>query len=140
MSLKNSKYIFQSFFCFFGTWLYWFLGGWDGLLYSLVAFIAVDYVSRALLGVLERNLNSEMGYRCILRKLYIIMLVGVANILDVYILGNGGLIRTATILFFVSNEGLSILENASRAGLPVPVKVSDVLSKFKQMETVNKIK
>ena len=109
-----------------GGWLGWFLGGWDGLLYALIAFVAVDYVTGVMCAVADQKLSSEVGFRGICRKVLIFVLVGIANILDVQIIGTGSVLRTAVIFFYLSNEGVSLLENASRLGLPVPEKLREI--------------
>lgn len=113
-----------------GGWLGWFLGGWDGLLYALVAFVAVDYVTGVMCAVADQKLSSEVGFRGICRKVLIFVLVGIANILDVQIIGTGSVLRTAVIFFYLSNEGVSLLENASRLGLPVPEKLREILAQL----------
>ena len=112
-----------------GGWLGWFLGGWDGLLYALVAFVAVDYTTGVLCAIVEKKLSSDLGRRGIIKKVSIFLIVGVAHIID-GVIGNNGIVRTATIVFFLSNEGLSLLENACRIGLPVPPKLKEVLSQL----------
>ena len=113
-----------------GGRLGWFLGGWDGLLYALIAFVAVDYVTGVMCAVADQKLSSEVGFRGICRKVLIFVLVGIANILDVQIIGTGSVLRTAVIFFYLSNEGVSLLENASRLGLPVPEKLREILAQL----------
>lgn len=114
-----------------GGWFGWFLGGYDGFLYALVAFVAVDYVLGVFCAVLEKRLSSEIGAKGIIRKVVIFSLVGVAHIIDGNIIGSGSAIRTAVIFFYLSNEGISILENAAVLGLPIPEKLVDVLEQLK---------
>lgn len=114
-----------------GGFLGWFLGGVDGFLYALVAFIAIDYVTGIMCAIVERVLSSEIGYRGIFKKVLIFALVGVAHIIDQNIIGDGSIIRTAVIFFYLSNEGISIIENATRLGLPIPEKLRDVLEQLK---------
>lgn len=113
-----------------GGWLGWFLGGCDGLLYALVAFVAVDYVTGVLCAVADRKLSSEVGFRGIAKKALIFLLVGMANVLDVQVIGSGCMLRTAVIFFYISNEGVSLVENAAHLGLPVPEKLKDVLAQL----------
>ena len=120
----------QMVFAAVGGWLGWFLGGCDGLLYALVAFVAVDYVTGVLCAVADRKLSSEVGFRGIAKKALIFLLVGMANVLDVQVIGSGSVLRTAVIFFYISNEGVSLLENAARLGLPVPEKLKDVLAQL----------
>jgi len=130
MDAKFVWNVAQAIFCAIAGWLGWFLGGWDGLLYALVAFTIVDYVTGVLCAIVEKKLSSEIGMRGIIKKVLIFLLVGIAHILDAFILGNGGAVRSAVIVFFLSNEGLSILENACRAGLEVPPKMKEILSQL----------
>lgn len=120
----------QMVFVAVGGWLGWFLGGCDGLLYALVAFVAVDYVTGVLCAVADRKLSSEVGFRGIAKKALIFLLVGMANVLDVQVIGSGCVLRTAVVFFYISNEGVSLVENAAHLGLPVPEKLKDVLGQL----------
>ena len=120
----------QMVFAAVGGWLGWFLGGCDGLLYALVAFVAVDYVTGVLCAVADRKPSSEVGFRGIAKKALIFLLVGMANVLDVQVIGSGCVLRTAVVFFYISNEGVSLVENAAHLGLPVPEKLKDVLAQL----------
>lgn len=113
-----------------GGWLGYFLGGCDGLLYTLLAFTAMDYITGIMCAVNDHTLSSEVGFRGICRKVLIFMLVGIANILDADVVGTGSVLRTAVIFFYISNEGVSLLENAAHLGLPVPEKIKMVLEQL----------
>lgn len=113
-----------------GGWLGWFLGGCDGLLYALIAFVVIDYLTGVMCAINDRNLSSEVGFRGICSKVLIFLLVGIANILDVQVIGTGSVLRTAVIFFYISNEGVSLLENAARLGLPVPDAIKVVLEQL----------
>ena len=113
-----------------GGWLGWFLGGCDGLLYALIAFVVVDYITGVMCAVVDRKLSSNVGFKGIFKKILIFLLVGIANLLDVNIIGNGSVLRTAAIFFYLSNEGVSLLENATHLGLPVPEKLKSVLQQL----------
>lgn len=117
-----------------GAWLGWFLGGWDGFLYALVAFVVIDYLTGLMAAGAEKKLSSEVGFKGIFRKVLIFMLVGIAYILDANIIGGGSVLRTAVIFFYISNEGISIVENAGRIGLPIPQKLKDILAQLKSGE------
>lgn len=110
-----------------GGWLGWFLGGYDGLLFVLVAFSAVDYITGVMCAIADHKLSSTIGFRGICHKVMIYMLVGVAHLLDAYVIGNGAVLRTATIFFYMSNEGLSLLENAAYLDLPIPEPLKAIL-------------
>ena len=113
-----------------GGWLGYFLGGCDGLLYALLAFVVIDYITGMMCAISDKALSSEVGFRGICRKVLIFLLVGIANILDVNVIGTGSVLRTAVIFFYISNEGVSLLENASHLGLPVPQKIKEVLEQL----------
>ncbi len=121
----------QMFFAVIGGWLGWFLGGYDGFLYALIAFISVDYILGVFCGILEKHLSSDVGARGIFKKVVIFSLVGVAHVIDQNIIGDGSAIRTAVIFFYLSNEGISIIENSTRLGLPIPDKLRDILEQLK---------
>ena len=125
----------QLVFAAVGGWLGWFLGGCDGLLYALLAFVAVDYITGVMCAVADRKLSSAVGFKGIFRKVLIFTLVGVANIVDVQVLGTPGVLRTAVIFFYLSNEGVSMLENAAHLGLPIPEKLKEVLEQLHDRST-----
>ena len=120
----------QIIFAAVGGWLGYFLGGCDGLLIALVVFTGVDYITGLMCAISDRKLSSEVGFRGICRKVLIFFLVGVANILDMEVIGTGSVLRTAIIFFYLSNEGVSLLENAAHLGLPIPKKLKDVLAQL----------
>ena len=128
--MKNIWTGVQIAFAAVGGFLGWFLGGADGFLYTLIAFVALDYVTGVMCAIVEKKLSSEVGFKGICRKVLIFLLVGVANLLDVYVLGEAAVLRTAVIFFYLSNEGVSMLENAGRLGLPIPQKLKDVLAQL----------
>lgn len=114
-----------------GGALGWFFGGLDGFLYALIAFVAADYVTGVLCAIVNKQLSSEVGFKGIFKKVLIFILVGIAHIIDTQLIGQGAVLRTAVIFFYCSNEGVSILENATRLGLPVPAKLKAVLEQLK---------
>lgn len=120
----------QLIFTAVGGWLGYYLGGCDGLLYALLAFVVVDYITGVMCAVADKRLSSEVGFKGICRKVLIFLLVGIANILDVQVIGTGSVLRTAVIFFYISNEGVSLLENAAHLGLPVPEKMKEVLEQL----------
>ena len=113
-----------------GGWLGYFLGGCDGLVYALILFVAADYVTGVMCAAVDKRLSSEIGFKGICKKVLIFVLVGLANILDVQIIGTGSVLRTAVIFFYISKEGVSLLENAAHLGLPVPEKLKDILQQL----------
>ena len=120
----------QFIFAVIGGWLGWFLGGCDGLLYALVAFVALDYITGLMCAISDKRLSSEAGFRGICKKALIFALVGMGHILDTHIIGSGSVLRTAVIFFYISNEGVSLLENATHLGLPVPKKIKIILEQL----------
>ena len=130
------KHVVQFVACAVGGFLGWAIGGLDGFVYALIAFVAIDYITGIMCAVVEKKLSSAVGFRGIFRKITILALVAVGHIVDMYVIGATGIVndysavRTAIIFFFLSNEGLSLLENASRLGLPIPQKLKDVLAQL----------
>lgn len=120
----------QVVFTAIGGWLGWFLGGCYGLMYALIAFVVVDYITGIMCAIVDKKLSSEVGFKGICKKVLIFLLVGMANILDVNIIGSGSVLRTAAIFFYLSNEGVSLLENAAHLGLPVPNAMKEVLQQL----------
>lgn len=120
----------QLIFTAVGGWLGYFLGGCDGLLYALIAFVVIDYITGVMCAIINRKLSSEVGFKGIFRKVLIFLLVGIANIIDVQVIGTGAVLRTAVIFFYISNEGVSLLENAGHLGLPIPEKIKTVLEQL----------
>ena len=111
-----------------GGWLGYFLGGMDGLMIALIIFMALDYITGLMCAVIDKKLSSAVGFKGICKKVFILMLVGVAHIIDLHVVGTGSALRGAVICFYMSNEGLSLLENAAHIGLPIPDKLRDILA------------
>ncbi len=125
----------QLIFAAIGGWLGYFLGGFDGLLYALIAFAVIDYITGVMCAVVDKELSSAVGFKGICRKVLIFLLVGIASILDTQVICTGSVLRTAVIFFYLSNEGVSILENAAHLGLPVPEKMKAVLEQLHDRST-----
>ena len=113
-----------------GGWIGWFLGGVDGMLIALIVLMALDYLSGVMCAIVDKKLSSAIGFKGICKKVLILMLVGVANIIDTYVVGSGAVLRGAVICFYLSNEGLSLLENAAYLGLPIPDKLREILAQL----------
>lgn len=128
--MKEFWNMIQMVFTLIGGWLGYFLGGYDGLLYALVVFMAADYITGIMCAVSDKKLSSEVGFKGICRKVLILMLVGIANLLDLQVIGTGAVLRTAVIFFYLSNEGVSLLENAAHLGLPIPEKLKAILAQL----------
>ena len=128
--MKEFWSMVQLVFTGIGAWLGYFLGGCDGLILALLLFVVTDYVTGIMCAIFDKKLSSEVGFKGISRKVLIFMLVGIANVLDVQVIGNGSILRTAVIFFYLSNEGISLLENAAHLGLPIPEKLEKVLEQL----------
>lgn len=120
----------QCVFTAVGGWLGYFLGGYDGLLIALLLFMATDYITGVMCAIVDQKLSSKVGFRGICRKILILFLVNAGTILDTKVIGEGSILRTAIIFFYLSNEGISLLENATHLGLPVPQKIKSVLQQL----------
>ncbi len=128
--MKEFWNMIQLVFAGIGGWLGYFLGGCDGLILALIAFVVIDYITGVMCAIADKKLSSSVGFKGICRKVLIFLLVGIANILDVQVIGTGSVLRTAVIFFYISNEGVSLLENAGHLGLPIPVKIKTVLEQL----------
>ena len=122
--------VLQLLFSALGGFIGWFLGGCDGLLYTLIAFVVLDYLTGVMVAIVAKKLSSSVGFKGIFKKILIFLLVGMGHLLDLYVIGSGSVIRTAAVFFYLSNEGVSLLENAAHLGLPVPQKIKDVLEQL----------
>ena len=120
----------QLIFTAVGGWPGWFLGGCDGLLYALLIFVTLDYLTGVMCAVADHKLSSEVGFKGICRKVLIFALVGIGHVLDTQVIGTGSILRTAVIFFYLSNEGVSLVENAAHLGLPIPEKLKAVLEQL----------
>jgi len=116
--------------CAIGAWLGYILGGLDGLLYVLIAFTAIDYLTGVMCAIVDRKLSSAIGFKGIFKKIITFMLVAVGHLIDQKLIGSGNAFRTAIICFYISNEGISILGNVAHIGLPVPKKLKDVMQQM----------
>lgn len=128
--MKEFWNIIQVIFAAVGGWLGYFIGGCDGLVYALLIFVIIDYITGIMLAITERKLSSAVGFKGICRKVLIFAMVGIANVLDIHVLGEAGVLRTAVIFFYISNEGISLIENGTRLGLPVPESLKTVLQQL----------
>jgi len=129
-AMKEFWLMIQAVFTGLGGWIGYYLGGCDGLLYALIAFVIVDYLTGVMCAIADKKLSSNVGFKGICRKVLIFLLVGIANIIDVQVIGQVGILRTAVIFFYLSNEGVSLLENAAHLGLPIPEKLKVVLEQL----------
>ena len=125
----------QLIFSAVGGWLGYFLGGCDGLLYALIAFVVIDYITGVMCAIINRELSSAVGFKGIFRKVLIFLLVGVAHIVDLHVVGSGSALRGAVVCFYLSNEGVSMLENAAHLGLPIPEQLKVILEQLHDRES-----
>lgn len=132
--MKDVANTMQYIFAAMGGSLGAVLGGFDGFLYALIVFVVVDYMTGVMVGILNKKISSQIGFRGIFKKVVIFSLVVVAHIIDNHVIQNGSVLRTTVIFFYLSNEGISILENAALIGLPIPKKMKDVLEQLKENE------
>ncbi|MFM1524751.1 phage holin family protein [Helcococcus bovis] len=130
--MKTMWNFLQITFTSIGAFVGYFLGGIDALVIALVSFVVIDYITGVMRAIDEKKLSSSVGFRGIFRKVIIFMLVGIANIIDVNVIGNGAALRTAVIFFYLSNEEISILENATFLGLPIPKKLKIILKQINE--------
>lgn len=119
-------------FAVIGLWLGLFIGPVSGLLIALIVFVITDYITGLASAIVRKELSSSVGFKGLARKILIFLIVGIANVLDVYVLGANAVLRTAVILFYMANEGLSIIENAGEIGLPIPKKLKEVLAQLRK--------
>lgn len=122
-----------------GGWLGYFLGGFDGMLVALVVFMVLDYITGLMCAAADKKLSSAVGFKGICKKMLILIMVGVAHVLDTNVVGTGSALRGAVICFYLSNEGLSLLENAAHIGLPVPEKLKAILAQLHDREDKEKL-
>ena len=128
--MKNVVTVGQYIFTGIGGVMGWIFGGFDGFLYALIAFVVADYLTGVMAAIYTKQLSSEVGFKGIARKVAIFLLVGIGNIIDIEILKTGAILRTAVIFFYLSNEGISLLENAAHLGLPIPTVVRKALNQL----------
>lgn len=132
--MKNVIEVMQYVFAAMGGALGAVMGGWDGFLYALIVFVIFDYFTGVLVAIYQKKLSSEVGFHGIAKKVFIFCLVAAGHVIDSRIIQNGSVVRTAVIFFYISNEGISILENAAVLGLPVPKKLQEVLEQIRDKE------
>lgn len=135
--IKHIWAIIQTAIAAAGGVIGYFLGDLDGMLTALLIFIVLDYITGVMCGIIEKKLSSEIGFKGIFKKVCILLIVGMANIIDVHMIGTGSTVRGIVLCFYISNEGISVLENASRIGLPIPEKLKTILKQLHQKDAVD---
>ncbi|MGV8905544.1 MAG: phage holin family protein [Acetobacterium sp.] len=136
--MKEAVYHLPKFFAFIGTLAGFLLGGYDGFLYTLLSFILIDYLTGVMVAIIKGQVSSEIGFKGILKKILILIMVAMGHLLDKNLFGGGDAIRTAVIFFYTANEGISILENLSGIGFPIPTKLKEVLTQLSEPEKERK--
>ncbi|SKC57458.1 phage holin family protein [Maledivibacter halophilus] len=124
----------KAIFTAIGGYLGYVLGGHDSFLYALIAFVVIDYITGVMLAIIKRKVSSAIGFKGIFKKIMVFLMVAIGHTIDAYLIKNGGAIRTAVIFFYISNEGISILENSANIGLPIPEKLKEILVQLKDGE------
>ena len=97
-----------------GGGLGWFFGEMDGFFYALIAFVVIDYLTGVMCAIIDKTLSSNVGFKGIFRKVLIFVMVGIGHVIDTQLIGSGDALRTAVIFFYISNEGVSLLEKGTR--------------------------
>ena len=116
------------------TVLSFLFGDMEGLMVALIALIILDYISGVIAAAVEKRLSSEVGAKGIAKKIFMLLIVALANIVDINVIGDGHVLKTVTVVFYICNECISLIENAGRIGVPVPKKLLDVLEQLRDKE------
>ncbi|MDE5741447.1 MAG: phage holin family protein [Oscillospiraceae bacterium] len=106
-------------------------GDRDGLMIALAALMVMDYVSGVMAAIAQKKLSSKIGARGIAKKVFMLLIVAVANIVDVNVVGEGHVLKSVTVIFYIANECISLIENGGKLGVPVPNKLLEVLEQLK---------
>jgi toxin secretion/phage lysis holin len=132
--MKDILNFIKAIFTVIGGYLGYVLGGHDSFLYALIAFVVIDYITGVMLAIIRKEVSSSIGFKGIFKKIMVFLMVAIGHTIDAYLIKNGGAIRTAVIFFYISNEGISILENSANIGLPIPEKLKEILVQLKDGE------
>ena len=116
------------------TVLSFLFGDIEGMMVALVALIILDYISGVIAAAVEKRLSSEVGAKGIAKKIFMLLIVALANIVDINVIGDGHVLKTVTVVFYICNECISLIENAGRIGVPVPKKLLDVLEQLRDKD------
>ena len=126
--------IFKSIMAGICTVLSFLFGDMEGLMVALIALIILDYISGVIAAAVEKRLSSEVGAKGIAKKIFMLLIVALANIVDINVIGDGHVLKTVTVVFYICNECISLIENAGRIGVPVPKKLLDVLEQLRDKD------
>ena len=116
------------------TILSFLFGDIEGMMVALIALIVLDYISGVIAAAVEKRLSSEVGAKGIAKKIFMLLIVALANIVDINVIGDGHVLKTVTVVFYICNECISLIENAGRIGVPVPKKLLDVLEQLRDKD------
>ena len=126
--------IFKNIMAGICTILSFLFGDMEGLMVALIALIILDYISGVIAAAVEKRLSSEVGAKGIAKKIFMLLIVALANIVDINVIGDGHVLKTVTVVFYICNECISLIENAGRIGVPVPKKLLDVLEQLRDRD------
>jgi len=132
----NEKEIFNTIVATTGAAFTYIFGGWDTCIIVLVCFNCIDYITGLIAATIQGKLNSHIGFNGMLRKATIFLVLIVAVLLDRLLNNNTWVFRTLICYFYISNEGISVLENCGKCGLPIPKKILKTLEQLKNKEEV----
>ena len=126
--------IFKNIMAGICTILSFLFGDIEGMMVALIALIVLDYISGVIAAAVEKRLSSEVGAKGIAKKIFMLLIVALANIVDINVIGDGHVLKTVTVVFYICNECISLIENAGRIGVPVPKKLLDVLEQLRDKD------
>lgn len=126
--------VFKNIMAALCTLLSFLFGDMEGMLIALITLIVLDYISGVIAAAVEKRLSSEIGAKGIAKKIFMLLIVALANIVDTSVIGDGHVLKTVTVVFYICNECISLIENAGRIGVPVPKKLLDVLEQLKNRD------
>ena len=126
--------IFKNIMAAVCTLISFLFGDMEGMLIALIALIILDYISGVIAAAVEKRLSSEVGAKGIAKKIFMLLIVALANIVDINVIGDGHVLKTVTVVFYICNVCISLIENAGRIGVPVPKKLLDVLEQLKNRD------
>ena len=126
--------IFKNILAWICTIISFLFGDMEGMLIALIALIILDYISGVIAAAVEKRLSSAVGAKGIAKKIFMLLIVALANIVDINVIGDGHVLKTVTVVFYICNECISLIENAGRIGVPVPKKLLDVLEQLRDKD------
>ena len=130
----NMDNIFKQIMAAVCTLISFLFGDIEGMMVALIALIILDYISGVIAAAVEKRLSSEVGAKGIAKKIFMLLIVALANIVDINVIGDGHVLKTVTVVFYICNECISLIENAGRIGVPVPKKLLDVLEQLRDKD------